>query len=121
MLVFVDGAFVAKLTGFRVLCAGVSLGLDARSTLSACLWMSRVVKRLDIIPRMWMIDCLLVELGCNGRQMWPDDEKSLKLVDASMKLSQSCLRLSRQTFEIQALNPDLLADCQPGSKCQSAH
>lgn len=74
MFVFVGGAFMAKLTGFRELCEGVSLGPDARSTLSACLLTSSVVKRLDIIPRMWMIGCLLVELGCNGRQMQPDDE-----------------------------------------------
>lgn len=66
---------MAKLTGFRVICEGVSLGLDARSKLSACLLTSRVVKRLDSIPRMWIIDCLLVGLGCKGRQSrWVRDE-----------------------------------------------
>lgn len=60
--------FMAALTGFCALCEGASLGLEAPSELSACLLMSRVVKRLDSIPRMWMIDCLLVGLGCKGRQ-----------------------------------------------------
>lgn len=57
-----------QLTGFCALCEGVSLGLEAPSKPSACLLMSRVVKRLDSIPRMWMIDCLFVGLGCKGRQ-----------------------------------------------------
>lgn len=56
----------AKLTGFCAPCEGEGLGLDAASKLSPCLLTSRVVKRLDSIPRMWMMDCLLVGLAWNG-------------------------------------------------------
>lgn len=59
---------MAELTGFCVFCGAVGLGLDAPSKLSACLLMSRVVKRLESIPRMWMIDCLFLGLGCKGKQ-----------------------------------------------------
>lgn len=40
--------------------------LEAPSQLSACLPTSRVVKRLDSIPRMWMMDCFVVGPGCQG-------------------------------------------------------
>lgn len=43
---------------------GAAVWLDAPSKASACLETSRVVKRLDSIPRMWTMDCLLVGLGC---------------------------------------------------------
>lgn len=56
----------AKLTGFCAPCEVEGLGLDAASKLSPCLLTSRVVKRLDSIPRMWTMDCLLAGLAWNG-------------------------------------------------------
>ena len=58
---------VHELTGLGVLRGAEGLWLEADSELSECL-MSRVVKRLDSIPRMWTIACLLVGSGCAGRQ-----------------------------------------------------
>lgn len=54
-------------TGLGVAWEGVSLGRAAPSMLSACLLMSRVVKRLDSIPSMWIMDSLLEGLGCKDR------------------------------------------------------
>lgn len=51
------GTIPATPTGFCVHLEEVTVWLDAPSKLSACLLMSRVVKRLDSIPRMWTMDC----------------------------------------------------------------
>lgn len=60
------GTIPAPPTGFCVHWEEAPVWLDAPSRPSACLLTSRVVKRLDSIPRMWMMDCLLVGLGCQG-------------------------------------------------------
>lgn len=59
--------------------------------------MSSVVKRLDSIPRMWMIDCLFVGFGCEGKQsdrldMQPCDEKtsSRRLFRSNLTDCKSC-------------------------------
>lgn len=57
--------FWPELTGFGG-CEDVSLGLVSPSEPSARLWMSSVVKRLESISRMWIIDFLLEGLGCKG-------------------------------------------------------
>lgn len=93
-------SFCPQLTGLCVVCEGVRLGLAAPSKPSACVLISRVVKRLDSMPRTWMIDCLLVGLGCKDRQRrYMSDivmtsafeEKTLPNVRARRKINSYCI------------------------------
>lgn len=67
------GTIPAAPTGFCVYWEGATVWLDAPSKLSACLLTSSVVKRLDSIPRMWMMVCLLAGLGCKRRRGEPEE------------------------------------------------
>lgn len=80
-------------TGFCVLSEEVTVWLDAPSKLSACLLTSRVVKRLDSIPRMWMMDCLLVGLGCQRR-----GESEEQLISESSLMKQHVLQSQTMLF-----------------------
>lgn len=53
-----------KLTGFGGLCEGESLRLASPSETSEWVLMSRVENKLDSIPRMCMMLCLLEAFGC---------------------------------------------------------
>lgn len=69
----------------------MSLGVAPPSTASACLFMSRVVKRLDSIPRMWTMLCLLVGLGYMGRKMTHEDAfiAIKKVVSATLHITDT--------------------------------